>query len=191
MRSNNSGDGGVVRESGPGLGSGSSAGVGFSRPQKRTRRCTSSSTGHHRASASGPLVSPPASVPSCTRPCQSQPDRLSEEPNPAPSMTPLGQCCKRLSREQSLARVAAENQQEKMVPFPAWTVDTGQWGGRTLGVPEALAVGTDPILNLTLSQTSRSLLCRPGWTNQDRLRSRRAHQPRFFTQCGKFWSETM
>ena len=149
MRSNNSGDGGVVRESGPGLGSGSSAGVGFSRPQKRTRRCTSSSTGHHRASASGPLVPPPAPVPSCTRPCQSQPDRLNEEPDPVPSMAPLGQCCKRFSREQSLARVAAENQQEKMVPFPAWTVDTGQWGGRTLGVPEALAVGTDPILNLT------------------------------------------
>jgi hypothetical protein len=64
-------------------------------------------------------------------------------------LPPLGQRHKGLSREQSLAQVAAGNQQEKMVHFPAWTVETGQWGGRALGVPEALAEGTDPILSLT------------------------------------------
>ncbi len=37
-----------------------------------------------------------------------------------------------LSREQSFARVAAENQNAKIEPFQAWAVDTGQWGGREL-----------------------------------------------------------
>jgi hypothetical protein len=37
-----------------------------------------------------------------------------------------------LSREQSFARVAAENQHAKIEPFQAWAVDMGQWGGREL-----------------------------------------------------------
>ncbi len=48
-----------------------------------------------------------------------------------------------LFREQSFARVAAENQHAKIEPFQAWAVDTGQWGGREL-TPE----DPDPLKSL-------------------------------------------
>ncbi len=46
--------------------------------------------------------------------------------------------------------MAIENQREKIaVPFLAWTVETGQWGGRAPGTPEALAEESDPTSNIT------------------------------------------
>jgi hypothetical protein len=93
-----------------------------------------------------------------TMPCQSQLDCLAEGPDLIPSAGPLAQRRKIYSREQSLAQVAAHNQQQKMVPF-----QPGQWkpvsGGRALGVPEALAEDNDPVLNMTpeLAEKSASL----------------------------------
>ena len=87
-----------------------------------------------------------------TMPCLSQSDglgHLAEGGGLIPSAAPLAQRRKKVSQEQILAQVAAENQQEKMVPFPAWTAETGQRGGRVLGVSETLAEDTDINLNLT------------------------------------------
>jgi hypothetical protein len=49
---------------------------------------------------------------------------------------------KKLSRAQSLVQVALENQREKIVPLRAWTVDTGQWGGRIPDTPGAWAAAS-------------------------------------------------
>ena len=40
--------------------------------------------------------------------------------------------------------MAIENQREKQVPFRAWTVETGQWGGRVSHTPGALAEDSEP-----------------------------------------------
>ena len=51
------------------------------------------------------------------------------------SECPRGQQHRKRSREQSLSQVAAENQHGEHEPFQAWSVETGQWGGRVMEAP--------------------------------------------------------
>ena len=84
---------------------------------------------------------PHVSAHSHTTPQQPQSDGadelLVETSTSAPAERSQDQRHRKLSREQSLAQVAAENQHAKSESFQAWTVETGQWGGRVLGAPEA------------------------------------------------------
>jgi hypothetical protein len=77
-------------------------------------------------------------VPACSYapPSQSRADTLTARQSPSPSVDLRDQHHMKLSREQSLARVADENQQEKLIPLLAWNEDTAHWGGR---VPDAPA----------------------------------------------------
>ena len=61
-----------------------------------------------------------------------------------PSQAPRKRRHKKLSRAQSLVQVAIENQREKQVPFWAWSVETGQWGGRVSHTLGALAEDSEP-----------------------------------------------
>jgi hypothetical protein len=71
---------------------------------------------------------------------QSADDGQGEQCSPTSSDISHDRQTQLLSREQSFARVAAENQHAKREPFQAWAVDTGQWGGRELtpGDPDPL-----------------------------------------------------
>ncbi len=51
----------------------------------------------------------------------------------------------KLTREQSLARVMSENQQEEVPEIQAWNVETGPWRGRLGTSLEANTRGTVPL----------------------------------------------
>ena len=80
---------------------------------------------------------PPVPAYSHAPPSQSRADTLTARQCPSPSVDLRDQHHMKLSREQSLARVADENQQENLIPLLAWNEDTAHWGGR---VPDAPAV---------------------------------------------------
>jgi hypothetical protein len=92
-------------------------------------------------------------------PSQSRADALAAGQSPCPSGDLRDQHHVKLSREQSLARVADENQQEKVISFRAWTEETAHWGGRVLDAPAAQARTASPNLNTAQGpvQTERTL----------------------------------
>ena len=61
----------------------------------------------------------------------------------APVVSECSRSCRKATREQSLAQVAAENQHAKNESFQAWMVETGQWGGRVVGAPETTSPSPD------------------------------------------------
>ena len=63
---------------------------------------------------------------------QSADDGQGEQCSPTSSDISRDRQTRSLSREQSFARVAAENQHAKLEPFQVWVVDIGRWGGMEL-----------------------------------------------------------
>ena len=112
-----------------------------------TQRSTTASTGsaapHPKQTAR--CIGHRASAPMSTEPCQHQDDGESQVDVNCPAILeyPRDQQHRKLSREQSQTQVANENQRVENESFQAWSVETGQWGGRVTDVP----VATSPTSN--------------------------------------------
>ncbi len=97
----------------------------------------------HNASPESIESPVPPHMPANLDQLQSADDGLGEQRSPTSSDISRDRQTRSLSREQSFARVAAENQHAKIELFQAWAVDTGHWGGREL-TPE----DSDPLKSL-------------------------------------------
>ncbi len=93
--------------------------------QKRVQRVQQYVVCHDSPESLESSVSP--HMPTELEHCQSANDGHDEQSFPASSDTPRDKQTRSLSREQSFARVAAENQHATIEPFQAWVVETGQF----------------------------------------------------------------